>query len=219
MTVSWLVDNDIVIKLARMDAFAVGLAGIGATAGSFASLRVMLRYMGVSDEQRRLGLTDGNKAEADRLAVALHSITETELTAEEVAITAAAMKVALTNDLDLDEGELMLMVAAMSRGGLDVASGDKRAIRSLPGLEAKWPKIAGLRDHIVCLEQLFDRLATQHGLARVRKAVTTSPGADATITFVYEQTNSGGVKQFQQGLDFVIEHQIRRPAPGWLKPL
>jgi hypothetical protein len=219
MTVSVLVDNDVVVKLARMNAFADGLAGIGAQAGTFGSLRVMLRYMGIADEHRRLHLTAGNKAEADRLAAALHTITETELTAEEGADAAAAMKVALTNDLDLDEGELMLMVAAIRRGGIDVATGDKRAIRSLPALGSKWPNIHAMRERIICLEQLFGRLAAQQGLARIRAAVTTSPHADKTITFVYEQTNSGGVKRFQDGLEFVINDHIRQPAPGWLKPL
>jgi hypothetical protein len=219
MTVSVLVDNDVVVKLARMNAFADGLASIGAYPGTFGSLRVMLRYMGIADEHRRLNLTQGNKGEADRLAAALHTIIETELTAEEGADAAAAMKVALTNDLDLDEGELMLMVVAMHRGGIDVATGDKRAIRSLPALESKWQNIQAMRERIVCLEQLFSRLAAQHGLARVRAAVTTSPSADKTITFVYEQTNSGGLKRFQDGLALVIKDHIREQAPGWLKPL
>jgi hypothetical protein len=219
MTVSVLLDNDVVIKLARMNAFADGLGGINAHAGKFGSLRVMLRYMGIADEHRRLRLTDGNKAEADRLAAALHSIAETELTAHEAADAATAMRVALTNDLDLDEGELMLMVAAAHRESLDVATGDKRAIISLPALERNWPNINTVRERIICLEQVFGRLAAKHGLARIRAAVTTSPRADKTITFVYEQTNAGGVERFQAGLEFVINNQIRKPAPGWLKPI
>lgn len=83
MTVAMLVDNDVVIKLARMAAFADGMASIGAAPGTVASMRIMLRYMGVADEQRRLTLTKGNKAEADRLREALQLITETELTAAE----------------------------------------------------------------------------------------------------------------------------------------
>lgn len=217
MTITLLVDNDVVIKLARMDVFAAGLAGIGATAGRFASLRVMLRYMGIADEESRLRLTEGSKVEADRLSVALRSIVETELTQQEAALAAQAMRVALMNDLDLDEGELMLMVAAMCRGGIDVATGDKRAIRSLPALEANWPAIKPMRGHIVCLEQLFSRLAVQHGFARVRTAVTTSPRADETITSVYDHAGSGGVRHFLQYLELVLDDHIRQPAPGWLK--
>lgn len=218
MTVSTLVDNDVVVKLARMDAFRDGLAAI-VDGGKAGSLRVMLRYMGVADEERRLRLTDGNKAEADRLGAALHLIEETELSNEEASTAAAVMKAVLTEGLDLDQGELMLVVVATRRGGLDVATGDKRAIRSLPALEAEWPDVHCLRQRVICFEQVFASLAAAKGIARVRAAVRASPRADETITFVYEQTSSGGTKRFLEGLEFVIDEHIRRPAPGWLKAL
>ncbi len=217
MSVDLLVDNDVVIKLSRMDVFSEGMQVIGAEEGKVGSLRVMLRYMGIADEKRRLRLTQDNKAEAERLNVALHSIVELELTAAESKDAASLMKMALDNELDVDGGELMLMVVALHRGGIDIATGDKRAIRSLPALAELWPPVGSLRDRIVCLEQIFARLSTLRGIARVRTAVSTSPKADSTISYILDQTSSGGPTRFVAGVKLVLDHQIEEPAPGWLK--
>lgn len=214
MTVTLLVDNDVVIKLARMDAYQEGIAGLGRTPSQVGSLRVMLRYMGISDAARRLEHAR-TQPEADRLAQALHSIVEIELSEAESRAAARAMKVALEDELDLQEGELTLSVVAAMRGGMQVATGDKRALRSLPGLERGWPSIAALRGRFVCFEQIFKRLCAIHGIARISKAVAASPRADEAVAFVANHYGSDS-RTFIAALDHLINEQLAKPAPGWL---
>ncbi|MVT37146.1 hypothetical protein GO497_06975 [Acidovorax citrulli] len=66
MTVSVLLDNDVVIKLARMDAYLDALLSMGLTPRQVGSLKPMLRYMGLYDNSRLVRFTD-NAAEAARL--------------------------------------------------------------------------------------------------------------------------------------------------------
>ncbi len=214
MTVTLLVDNDVVIKLARMDAYHEGIASLGRAPAQVGSLRVMLRYMGISDAARRLEHAR-TQPEADRLAQALHSIVEIELSEDESRAAARAMKVALEDELDLQEGELTLSVVAMMRGTMHVATGDKRALRSLPGLERRWSLISAMRGRFVCFEQIFKRLCTMHGIARISKAVAASPRADEAVAFVSNHYGSDS-HTFIAALDHLINEQIAKPAPGWL---
>lgn len=216
MSVTQLIDNDVVIKLAQMDAFLDGMQSIGVKPGEVASLKAMLRFMGIADAARRERLTQ-SKAEADRLNDVLHGLVELEMTEEESRAATSVMKLVLQEGLDLDEGELALIVVASARGGLDVCSGDKRALRSLPALEKLWGAVKALRGRFVCLEQIFLRLCQLRGLPRVRDAVSRSPRADTAIAIAYEITASGGDKAFVKGMRMVLDEHLHKPAPGWLK--
>lgn len=217
MTVTLLVDNDVAIKLARMDAYREGIAGLGRVPAQVGSLRFMLRYMGIADAAKRLEHAR-TQPEADRLAQALHSIVEVELTDDESRAAARAMKVALEAELDLQEGELTLSVVAVMRGNMHVATGDKRALRSLPGLEQGWAPITAMRGRFVCLEQIFKRLCAIHGIAWISKAVAASPRADEAVAFVSNNYGSDA-RTFVAALDHLITEQITKPAPGWLVDL
>lgn len=218
MTVSLLVDNDIVIKLARMDTYPAGLASLGRLPDQVGSLRVMLRYMGIADESRRARLTS-NEAEADRLNSALHSIVEIEMSNAEAQTAAAVMKVVLENDLDLDEGELALIIVAAARGSLDVATGDKRALRSLPALARSWSQVSALKQRFICLEQVFKCLCKAYGISHIRTAVGTSPRADDAVTYVYAEVSAGEANRFIAALELLLKEHVETPAPGWLKAI
>lgn len=217
MSVTLLVDNDVVIKLARMNAYHDGLAGLGRSPKQVGSLRFMLRYMGIADSTRRLRHAR-TQPEADRLAQVLCSIVEIELTDEESRTAAQAMKVVLESELDMQEGELTLSVVAMMRGQMDVATGDKRALRSLPDLERAWPTIGTMRGRFVCLEQIFKLLCINYGVARISKAVAASPRADDAIAFVSSRYGSEA-RTFVVGMDRLITEHVSKPAPGWLADL
>lgn len=210
-----LVDNDVVIKLAQMNAYVDGLAAIDYSPTDVGSPTVMLKFMGLFSAANRHRLTK-NAAEAARLLAALQSITSIEPTEPEVKIIAALGKLALEHGLDLQAGELMLLGIAVSRGGTRVATGDKRALRALPELAAHWPEGTRLRRRFYCLEQIFKGLAGAHDLGRVRTAVTTCPRADETISFAYDNTQKSGKRAFIAFLDKVIKEHIEKPAPGWL---
>lgn len=217
MSVTLLVDNDVVIKLACMDVYSDGLACIGVTPAQAGSMGVMLDFMGLTSEQNRRRLTN-SADEAARLHHAIQSMTRIEPNGEESLEIARTSRIVLEQGLDFQAGELMLAVIAASRGGMDVATGDKRALRELPRLETLWASLSQMRHRFVCFEQIFRCLCSALGFPRVRSAVTTSPRADETITFVYEQTQRAGKNGFVAGLDLVINEHIERPAPGWLKP-
>lgn len=212
---SLLIDNDIVIKLAQMNAYADCLSAIGFGASDVGTLAVMLRFMGLWSTERREKLTR-NSAEAARLLSVLQSMTAIEPTDAEAKTIAAVGKLALEHGLDLQAGELMLLVIAVSRGGMRVATGDKRALRALPELEKHWPVVSAMRRQLYCLEQIFKALAASHDFARIRSAVTTSPKADDVIAFVYDKTQTSGKHNFMAFLDNIVKEHVEQPAPGWL---
>lgn len=217
MTVAVLLDNDVVIKLARMDAYLDAISSMGFTQQQVGSLKPMLRYMGRYDARRTARFTD-NAAEAARLNTALHSIIVLELTPQEASLAAQVMKAVLSAGLDFDDGELMMCVLAVSRGGLDLCTADKRALKSLPQVEALWADLAKLRGRCICFEQVFEHLCQKHGLARVAQAVKTCPSTDKAIRDIFNYTMKGGQELFLRGLQVVIEDRISQHARGWLKP-
>lgn len=216
MTVTVLVDNDVVIKLARMDAYLDALSGLGLTTQQVGSLKPMLRYMGIYSAEKRLRLTD-SAAEASRLGAVLQSIVEIEMTASESQLAAQVMKAVLSAGLDIQDGELALCVVAVSRGQLDFCTADKRALKDLHRLEALWAGLGQLRGRCVCFEQVFGALCVKFGLPRVRKAVQTCSTTDLSITNIYRRSAGEGEHAFLLGLQQAIEDKIARHAPGWLK--
>lgn len=217
MTVSILVDNDVVVKLARLGCFVEGMAALGRKPNECGSIFAMLRYMGIMDASRRARLCP-TESEQERLQTALNSMVVVELTDAEVSLAAHFMAHALSVELDLDEGEVMLLAVAMSRDGLDIATGDKRALRALAPLARADAAVMKMQGRFYCLEEIFVRLARTHGQNFVRQAIARSPKADTTISAVFERVGSEQSK-FVQLLQFVMAEQIEHQSPGWLKKL
>jgi primosomal replication protein N len=218
MTLALLIDNDIVIKLAQLDAYVETLSATGVSPASVGSIAAMLRYMGLASEANRARLTR-SEAEGHRLAVVLKSITPLEMTADEVKTCNHLMKLILQNELDIDGGELMLMVVAASRGSLDVATGDKRALLSLPSLHDHWPVLATLRGRFWCLESMIRCLCETVGFSFVRTSILRAPHADTALYMVYERASASSGDQFIPLLRFVVKEQLDAAVPGWLKEL
>lgn len=220
MSPTHLIDSDVVIKLSRMDAFKDGMTAIGVSAKGAGSLSIMIRAMGLSNSAKRLALTRQNHAEADRLAASLHQLVPIETTEEESQIAAVLMKTILASGLDIQEGELALLVVAACRGGMDFVTGDKRALRELPALAGHWEPLNAMRGRTICLEQIFKRLCSALSFVRIRAAVTTSPQAEPGMTKTYEHASvNGGGPTFVALLDLIIREHIESGTPGWLKAL
>jgi len=217
MTVSVLLDNDVVIKLARMDAYIDAISSMGLTHQQVGSLKPMLRYMGLYDHRRTARFTR-DAAEQARVLAALKTIIVMEMTPQEATLAGRVGKAVLAAGLDFNEGELMMCVVAVSRGGLDFCTADKRALKSLPHVEALWADLAKLRGRCTCFEQVFEYLCQKDGLRRVATAVQTCPTADTAIQTIYDLTAKGGQELFLRGLQVVIEDRISQHARGWLKP-
>jgi hypothetical protein len=216
--IKFLIDNDVVIKLAQMDAYADALAAISVNPNSVGSLGVMLRYMGLEGEQLRLKRTR-TQAEADRLYKVLRTITAVEPTLEEQTLAALLMKAIIEAQLDMDEGEVALIAITLKRSETEMATGDKRAIRALPALEVLCAELAKLRGRLICFEQLIKHLCQKQGLPRIRNAVLAARHADQTITMAYDHLEPQGAGRFLKGMDLVIQDRITSVAPGWLKPM
>ena len=212
--VTLLIDNDIVIKLAQMNAYADALASILVSPTQVGSLGVMLRYMRRMSEGLRL-----TSDEADRLQQIILQIAEVEPTAEESRLAALLMKIILEDELDMDEGEVTLTAVALKRIGTSIATGDKRALRSLPALERRFAELKALKGMFICLEQIFKRLCQMKGLPRVRVAILTARHADGAITQAYDYFESKGATAFMGGLDIVIRERVSALAPDWLAKL
>jgi hypothetical protein len=210
------IDNDIVVKLAQMDAYIDGLSAIGVGPSEVASTTQMLTYLATAPHTGKIKLTP---AEQSRLHQAVKTIADIGMTTAESLVAVAMMKAILLAGLDLQEGEAALMAIAIERPALEVATGDKRALRDLPKLAAIYPRLAGLKGRVICLEQIFRNLCGQKTIKRVRAAVVQAPHADATITGFYDETASKGDPAFIAGMNFVIQKQITETAPGWLKAL
>lgn len=216
--VSLLIDNDVVIKLAQMDAYADAMSALGIKTREIGSLATMLRYMGRTSPDRRAALTR-TPEEANRLGDVLPTLVEIEPTPEESRLAAAMMKVILLNELDMQEGEVTLMAVAIERPGTNVATGDKRALRALPALASLFTNLATLKGRFICFEQIFQKICQQYGMPRVRAAVLRAWHADATLAMTYDYFKDRGPKHFIGGLTLVIKEQVSTPAPDWLMSL
>lgn len=217
MTVSVLLDNDVLIKLARMDAYLDALSSMELTPRQVGSLKPMLRHMGLYDNSRLVRFTD-NAAEAARLLAALKTVVVMEMTPPEAALATKVAKLVLSVGLDFNEGELMMCVVAVSRGNLDFCTADKRALNSLPGVEACWADVGNMRGRCICFEQVFYALCRKFGLARVTRAVQTCPTTEKSMTRLHAVSVARGQEHFLRALDRYVEDRISRPARGWLKP-
>ncbi len=211
-----LVDNDVVVKLAQMDCYQDTLSAIGRRDGEVGSLGFMLRYMGKASAEARLALVK-DKAAADRLGAILPRITEIEPTEEQQRRAARILKQAMLAELDLDQGEVGLMAVGVDLEHADIATGDKRALRSMPAISKLETSVAALKLRLICFEQMIRELCRAFGIRRVRAAVNTFPGADAVIRAVYDEYGAKGDAVFVQFMDHLVAEQVEAPAPGWLK--
>ena len=212
-----LVDNDIVIKLAKMDCMDDALASIDRKVTELGSLGFMLRYMGKTSEAKRLQLA-GNQVAADRLNEVLQRIKEIEPTPAQQQRAALILQQALLAELDLDAGEVGLMAVGVDVAEVEFATGDKRALRSLPRISQMESSLLALKKRTICLEQIIRKLCDRFGLQRVRRAVAASPRADEVVSSVYDQFGSDS-GLFCRMLDLVVAEHVEKPAPGWLKKL
>ncbi|MVT37145.1 hypothetical protein GO497_06970 [Acidovorax citrulli] len=140
-----------------------------------------------------------------------------EMTPPEAALATRVAKVVLSAGLDFNEGELMMCVVAVIRGNLDFCTADKRALNSLPGVEACWADVGNMRGRCICFEQVFYALCQKFGLARVTQAVRTCPTTEKSMTRLHNVSVARGQDDFLRALDLYVQDRISRPARGWLK--
>ncbi|MGE4243303.1 hypothetical protein, partial [Ramlibacter sp.] len=182
------------------------------------ALGFMVRYMGLTSEADRLRLA-GTSDAAERLAKILPTITAIEPTQEQQKRAASIMRTALLAEMDLDAGEVGLLAVAVDLLHAEIATGDKRALRCMPAIAKIEQSLLVLRKRLICFEQLISQLCRKFGMQRLRTAVTTCPSADETLAKAYTHYGSKDVGVFVNLMNYAVQEQIEKPAPGWLKSI
>ncbi len=109
---------------------------------------------------------------------------------EEEAEFAAKLELAAQNlALALDAGESQLAAVTIFRLVPILATGDKRAIRSLERLLQEFSEVGVLRGKIACLEQLFLLLIIAGFARQARSAVCANPEIDRAATICFACNN------------------------------
>lgn len=114
--------------------------------------------------------------------VALQQLVEIEPTHEEVTAAASLEYQAQHLNLDLDPGESILCAVLLMRQLNHILTGDKRAIKAAEALTAAENALANFESRLICLEQLFLRLANEHDVHNVRAAVCAEKIVDQALT-------------------------------------
>lgn len=88
-------------------------------------------------------------------------------------------------NLNLDQGESQLCAIVIIRAAAWFVTGDKRAVSALEQLFFERRDIGKLARKVLCLEQLFLRLASEESARKVRKAVCDEPSVDKALAICF----------------------------------
>lgn len=205
-----LLDADILIKLAVLDCFDHGIAALGLGLSDVATMRSMTRSAGVENAQIRLQRAGSPKA-ARRLFVVLKAVPSIDtMSPAEKLLAASIVATGVRLGLAVDGGEALLMAIALSRKLPLVATGDKRAIKSLPALAAELPVVAQLAGLVIPLELVLLKALQLHGLAALHQKLLDGAGCDTAVQHVLQAAGSS-----QAALESQLTTRIEVLKAGW----
>jgi len=162
-----LIDADILIKLSALDLVADCLKSLGLTLDDCATMQSMRFSAGLNNLQVRERKA-GKGAPAQRLLKTLQAITGiNSLTQPETELSAELVSHSLRLGLAVDAGEAIVISVCILRGIPYVTTGDKKAIRSLPQLEAVVKDVAAIKGRVVPLEYLLLQVIAACGYKQV----------------------------------------------------
>jgi hypothetical protein len=176
-----VLDNDVMLKAAcyslhrglwpELERGRVGVLGAA-------------RYVLATHVERRAHDVPRARAALEDL---LHGVEELEPSDDELTAAADLEQLAARLGLPLDAGETQLIAIVAARDTRRFDTGDKRAIAAAERLIAESPPCAALVGRVMCLEQLFLRLVTEHSSAieDVRRAVCDEIDADRAISICF----------------------------------
>lgn len=180
-----LFDADVLIKLSVLDCFGECIEALGYTLNECATMRSMTRSAGVDNQVLREQRAGGPGKPARRLFRTLSNIpTIDKMTDNEKRLSAAISAASQSHGLFFDAGEAMLASVAIHRGLPFVATGDKRAIASLPLLALHVAEIKELRGKLLPLEYLLLQAIRSRGLAALHARIDGGKNCDAAVRHV-----------------------------------
>ena len=183
MTLSLLVDNDVLIKCAcysLLDEIRPPTAADGEI-GILGVARFVVRsFLG------RRGEINDRPAAQRRFEDYINRVAALEPTDEELTLASAIEDAGIRLGLDLDAGESQLCAIAILRASPLILTGDKRAIVSAESMQAEMQELAALRGRIVCLEQALIGISDRIGIPATRMRVCSEPKVDRSLTICFE---------------------------------
>lgn len=215
MRLSFLVDNDVLIKLACYGLLhQVGpLSADKGRVGVLGAARFVVR-----GRLRRPGTALDRAAARAVFDAFLGTVAEIEPHEAELALASLIEDYAIRAGVDLDSGESQLCAIAVHRGLPLLLTGDKRAIGGLEVVQVGVEAISVMAGRIVCLEQAIAGVVNKVGPLAVKTAVCAEPGVDKALSICFECTRPGPRPDFRpEGLTSYVE-DLRRTAPTMLYP-
>lgn len=210
------VDNDVLIKLAAFRLFEGGLALLGGS--DEVGVLGAARYVVPSAIARNGRIADREGAIASWREVA-DALEPLEPSADELDLAVTMEEFAARGGLPLDPGESQLIAISILRPMARLVTGDKRAIAAAETLRSEVPELTSLDGHVICFEQIIERLIAILGDAVVQEAVCAEPNADRAVAIcmgcasaAYETASS------DEGLASYIS-DLRTYAPSLLGDL
>ena len=118
-----------------------------------------------------------------------------EPSGEDLFLAAEIEKVSQLKNLSMDTGESILCAIAINRSTkflTYIATGDKRAIKSISQIKPSLEKINYLNGKFICLEQIIIGLIRGGNLIQIRKNICRAPNLDKTLSICFSCTGSNG---------------------------
>ncbi|SRR6266480_4650900 len=198
-----LVDNDILVKLARYDLYSDFLPEIGVSPAEV-GLHPLAQYsLGLRDP-KRVQRKAGSPAAATRVIAAAKSASLVSTTHQEQQLAAEFVARANQAGLQIDVGEATLFAIGSVRPVSIIATGDKRSVRALSTLQPSIGQAAALSGHILCLEQIIEIILRARGVGYVGPRIRADSAADISVSACF-----GGVGTSQND---VLLNLARRTA-------
>jgi len=174
-----LLDNDVVYKLARWDSLSYlqkavehDLSAIGAL-GS-------LRYV-IGPRLDKLNREPARK----QFQTFLESIQIVEPSDAEIELAAQIEETATLAEVEVDNGESLLIAIGVNRAIEKIATGDKRAISGIANVAKAIEEIKSLKGRLLSFEQIVAKLCFDLGFGELRSRICSDAQCDKAISICF----------------------------------
>ncbi|BCH35252.1 hypothetical protein MesoLjLc_71820 [Mesorhizobium sp. L-8-10] len=171
-------DNDVVLKICTYGA-ATRLIELCTWCKLPPAILGLARFTLRSRVEKTKVLVDVANTRAN-LDIALAGARLLEPTPEEVETAADFEAAASAANLSLDAGESQLVAMLLSRGGLALVTGDKRAATAVSIV------LPMIRKKLVCLEQILKTMIEGDDLGPIREAVCRERASDRAVAICFQ---------------------------------
>lgn len=215
------IDNDILLKLCACDLF---WSAINTLKFAKNNLRVLdsaqYVFRKVKDDSKRSGKHKKSIAETyDSIdpMIRKKAIDVVECL-ETVKANSSNPFIDLNNCPGLDQGEAILIEAAMTRRSFYFMSGDKKCFHSLGRHKELAVARERLSGRVICLEQVIRLLIEVEGFERVRDKVVPVRECDQALKVIF---GSGMLSEMENSLVALSNYldKLKRDCPGLLAPI